>query len=111
MGCPRLRVECVTKAEAKDLATTAHTSGGHWGRDQVKLQLLDWIACPGLDQIVMAAISECGHCKNFGASYLHSLQNPITRRLPFQLLVGDYLSLPASKGSFYTIGLYFDICT
>jgi hypothetical protein len=33
---------------------------------------------------------------------------PITRRHPFELLVGDYLSLPTGKGGFHTVGLYLD---
>ena len=34
--------------------------------------------------------------------------DPITRRHPFELLVGDYLSLPVGKGGYHTIGLYLD---
>ena len=33
---------------------------------------------------------------------------PITRRHPFELLVGDYLSLPTGKGGFHTVGLFLD---
>ena len=39
---------------------------------------------------------------------MHSLLNPITRRHPFKLLVGDYLSMPTGKGGYHTIGLYLD---
>ena len=31
---------------------------------------------------------------------------PIMRRHPFELLVGDYLSLPKGFGSYHTVGLY-----
>ena len=40
--------------------------------------------------------------------HLHSLLEPITRRHPLELLVGDYLSLPAGKGGYHTVGLYLD---
>lgn len=40
--------------------------------------------------------------------HLHSLLDPITRRHPFELLVGDYLLLPAEKGGYHTVGLYLD---
>jgi hypothetical protein len=40
--------------------------------------------------------------------HLHSLLDPITRRHPLELLVGDYLSLPTGKGGFHTVGLYLD---
>ena len=43
-----------------------------------------------------------------GGTYLHALLDPITRRHPFELLVGDYLSLPARKGGYHTVGLYLD---
>ena len=35
-------------------------------------------------------------------------RDPITRRHPFELLVGDYLSMPNGKGGYHTIGLYLD---
>ena len=34
---------------------------------------------------------------------------PITRRRPFELLVGDYLSMPNGKGGFTKIRLYADV--
>lgn len=86
----RSRVECVTKAEAKELAIKQHSEGGHWGCDAIKITLTDRIYSPKLD-----------------ASILHSLLEPITRRHPFELLVGDYLTLPKAKG-FHTLGVYLD---
>ncbi|KAJ3507688.1 hypothetical protein NMY22_g16851 [Coprinellus aureogranulatus] len=102
------RRECVTKAEAVELARQEHENGGHWHRDGIKIALLDRIHRPGLDEIIVLAISSCARCKNFGATHLHSLLQPITRRHPFELLVGDYLKLPVGKGGYHTVGLYLD---
>jgi transposase InsO family protein len=107
----RARVECVTREEATELARKEHNEGGHWGRDVIKIQLLDRICSPRLDQSIITAITECGACKNYGATYLHSLLDPIVRRHPFELIVGDYLSLPNGKGGYHTVGLFLDTCT
>jgi hypothetical protein len=107
-GRARAKVECVTKDEAIVLAQKEHTEGGHWGRDAVKKALMDRIWCPNLDSSIVTGISQCGRCKNFGGTHLHALLDPITRRHPFELLVGDYLSMPSGKGGFHTIGLYLD---
>ncbi|KAJ3765042.1 hypothetical protein FB446DRAFT_834202 [Lentinula raphanica] len=48
----RPRVECITKAEAVEMAGTQHKEGGHWGRDAVKIVLLDKICSPKLDKSV-----------------------------------------------------------
>ncbi|KZP33814.1 hypothetical protein FIBSPDRAFT_716088, partial [Athelia psychrophila] len=48
----RPRVECVTREEAVALARIEHGERGHWGRDLVKIQLLDRIWSPGLDQSI-----------------------------------------------------------
>lgn len=102
------RVECVTREEATNLAHIEHEKGGHWGRDSVKIALLDRIYSPKLDESITNAIKSCSQCKNFGGTHLHSLLQPITRRHPFELIVGDYLSLPSRKGGYHTIGLYLD---
>jgi hypothetical protein len=104
----RTKVECVTRDEAKALAEKEHTERGHWGRDAVKKSLMDRIWSPNLDASIVTAITQCGQCKNFGGVHLHSLLEPITRRHPFELLVGDYLSMPNGKGGYHTIGLYLD---
>jgi transposase InsO family protein len=104
----RAKVECTTRDEAADLARLEHETNGHWQRDSVKKSLLDRIWSPGLDASIIKGISNCGVCKNFGGTHLHSLLDPITRRHPFELLVGDYLSLPAGKGGYHTVGLYLD---
>jgi hypothetical protein len=59
-------------------------------------------------QSIVKAISDCARCKNFGGTHLHALLQPITRQHPFELLVGDYLSLPPGKGGYHTVGLYLD---
>ena len=104
----RARVECVTKDEATNIAQKQHTENGHWGRDAVKKALMDRIWCPNLDNSIITGIARCGQCKNFGGTHLHALLDPITRRHPFELLVGDYLSMPNGKGGYHTIGLYLD---
>jgi hypothetical protein len=71
----------------------------------VKKALLDRVWSPGLDASIVKGIK---NCKNFGGVHLHSLLEPITRRHPFELLVGDYLSLPTGKGGYHTVGLYLD---
>ena len=102
------RVECITREEASLLAKPEHETNGHWQCDSVKKALLDRIWSPGLDVSIIKGITNCGTCKNFGGTYLHSLLDPITRRHPFELLVSDYLSLPMGKGGFHTVGLYLD---
>ncbi|KZP24425.1 hypothetical protein FIBSPDRAFT_668643, partial [Athelia psychrophila] len=52
----RPRVECVTRSEAIALARIEHSKRGHWGWDLVKIQLLDRIWSPGLDQSITTAI-------------------------------------------------------
>ena len=104
----RSRVECVTREEATCLASEEHASKGHWQRDSVKKSLMDRIWSSGLDASIIKGIICCGVCKNFGGMYLHALLDSITRRHPFELLVGNYLSLPARKGGYHTVGLYLD---
>jgi transposase InsO family protein len=105
------RRECVTKEEAMELARIEHEKGGHFHRDLIKIALLDRIHTPGLDQSIVEAIASCARCKNFGGTHLHALLQPITRRHPFELLVGDYLSMPIGKGGYHTVGLYLDTFT
>jgi hypothetical protein len=102
------RRECVTKLEATQLAREEHAKL-HMRRDHIRMQLLDKIYSPHLDASISTAILECGRCKNFGSMHVHALLAPITRRRPFELLVGDYLSMPPGKGGFTKIGLYADV--
>ena len=104
----RSRMECVTREEATQLAKLEHKSKGHWQQDSVKKSLLDRIWSPGLDASIIKGITDCGVCKNFGSTHLHSLLDPVTRRHPFKLLVGDCLSLSTGKGGYHTVGLYLD---
>jgi hypothetical protein len=99
--------ECVTKKEATQLAWEEHAKI-HLHCDLIKIQLLDKIYSL-LDASISKAILECGRCKNFGPTYVHTLLAPLTRRRPFELLASDYLSMPTGKGGFGKIGLYIDV--
>jgi hypothetical protein len=103
------RVECISREEAKVLAAKTHAEGGHWGRDAVKIALIDQICSPKLNVSILDAIRECAKCKNFGPTHIHSLFEPITRRHPFEMLVGDYLSSLKGKNGYSTIGVYLDM--
>ena len=105
------RHECVTKEKAIELVKTEHEKGGHFHCDLIKIALLDRIHTPSLDESIVKAIMDCARCKNFGGTHLHLLLQPITRRHPFELLVGDYLSLPTGKGGYHMVGLYLDTFT
>ncbi|KIK35566.1 hypothetical protein CY34DRAFT_28844, partial [Suillus luteus UH-Slu-Lm8-n1] len=50
------KLECITQSEALRLAHLDHADHGHWGRDMVKLQLMDRIFSPRLDRSVTTAI-------------------------------------------------------
>lgn len=100
--------ECITREEATELAWVEHAKL-HVGREHIWDQLLDKIYSPLLDMSITAVICECGRCKNFGSLHTHTLLAPITRRWPFELLVGDYLSMPMGKGGFTKIGLFVDV--
>lgn len=107
----RARVECVSQAEAVELARGEHANNGHWSRDLIKIQLMDRICSPNLDQSITKAILDCGRCKAFGGAHMYSLLQPITRRQPMELLVGDYLAMPKGKGGFMEIGVFVDTFT
>ncbi|KIJ10053.1 hypothetical protein PAXINDRAFT_86602, partial [Paxillus involutus ATCC 200175] len=49
----RARVECVSQKEAIELAKDEHSNNGHWGRDLVKIKLMDRIWSPKLDQSIV----------------------------------------------------------
>ena len=100
--------ECITKLEATQLARVEHEKL-HLHRDLLQNQLLDKIYSPLLDASITTAILECSQCKGFGTMHIHSLLSPITRRRPFKLLVGDYLTMPPGKGEFLKISLYTDM--
>ena len=91
------------------MAREIHGREGHFGRDAIKEKLIDKIKSPYLDQTILTAIRECGRCKGFGNTHLHSLLEPITRRHPGELLVGDYCSISKGKGGFNNLGVYLDV--
>ena len=99
----------MTQEEAKALAHHEHEKNGHFRCNLIKIALLDRICSPRLDKSILAAITECGRCKGFGGQHLAALLEPITRRHPWELLVGDYLSMPVGRGGFHTIGLFMDV--
>jgi hypothetical protein len=105
----RARLECVTKEETVRLAWEEHRNNGHFHRDNIKAKLLDRITSPKMDQSITKAILDCGKCKSFGTTHLHSLLEPITRRHPFELMVADTLSMPKGKGGFTKLGLWMDV--
>ena len=104
----RSRLECITRSEAVERARYTHAHEGHWGRDAVKLSLIDRVWSPKLDASTLEGIRHCPKCKNFGGSNLHALLNPITRRHPMELLVGDYLKISTGKGGYNMLGVYLD---
>ena len=105
----RARLECVTKGETVQLAWEEHRNNGHFHRDNIKIKLLDRITSPNMDQSITKAILDCGKCKSFGTTHLHSLLQPITRRHPFELMTADTLSMPKGKGGFTKLGLWMDV--
>jgi hypothetical protein len=108
-GRARARLECVTKEETVLLAWEEHRNHGHFHRDNIKARLLDRITSPKMDQSITKAILDCGKCKGFGTTHLHSLLEPITRRHPFELMTADTLSMPKGKGGFVKLGLWMDV--
>jgi len=58
-------------------------------------------------------INHEGHTKQWAVQELWHHKNShstgtMTRWHPFELLVGDYLSMPTGKGGYHTLGLYLD---
>jgi transposase InsO family protein len=79
-----------------------------FGPEHIQLHLRDHYFWPGMLTDCRQAQLECPKCKSFGAATRNSLLQPIRRTQPFALVAGDYLSLPAGKGGFKTVGLYID---
>lgn len=67
----------------------------------IKLKLIDHICSPQLDCSITTAILNYGQCKNFGATHLNALLEPIVRQHPFKLVIADYLAMLKSKRGFY----------
>jgi len=94
-----------------ELARVQHKTGGHYMWDMVKIALLDKYLGSRVDQAIVKGINNCGRCKGFGPTQIHSLLEPITCRHPFELFVTDYLSMPVGVGGFHTIALLMDTFT
>jgi transposase InsO family protein len=69
---------------------------------------MDKFHSPQLDESIVGAITDCAKCKGFGPANLHSLMEPVLRHHPFELVAGNYLSLPEGIGGFKNVGLYLD---
>ena len=96
------------KQEAVKLARTEHNKL-HMHCNVLQNQLLNKFLSPFLDTSITTVILRCKRCKNFSSAHLHSLLAPITHHRAFKLLIGDYLSMPAGKGSYTKIGLYANV--
>lgn len=105
------RTLCIPTADGFQRALEAHKLNGHFMADLLKLHLRDRYFWPGLDTDCRQACIECSHCKNFGPPGLTALLQPIRRAKPFNLVAGDYVSLPLGKGGFKTLGVYVDTCS
>ena len=55
----RARRECVSRAEAVELAKQEHEQGGHWHRDAIEMALLDRYHSPKLDESIVKVIMDC----------------------------------------------------
>ena len=91
------------------MAREIHRSEGHFGCNAIKEKLIDRIKSPYLNQMILKAIHECGRCKGFGNTHIHSLLEPITHRHHGELLVGDYCAILKGKDGFNNLGIYLDV--
>ncbi|QRV79985.1 Retrovirus-related Pol polyprotein from transposon [Ceratobasidium sp. AG-Ba] len=103
------KVECIPESEGRRLALSVHEAGGHFGRDLTVLTLQQEYHWPKLRAHATEAVTLCSRCKNFGPRLLSALLRPITRARPFDLLVGDYVSLPEGHGGFKTVLVLTDV--
>ena len=94
--------------KAFDIARKHHEDHGHFGHEHGKLSLRDSFFWPGMDTDTRRVIIECPQCKSFGSPHLNALLQPVRRRQPFDLIAGDYVSLPKGKGGYKTLGVYID---
>ncbi|QRW12455.1 Retrovirus-related Pol polyprotein from transposon opus [Ceratobasidium sp. AG-Ba] len=103
------KVECIPASEAKALALAVHSAGGHFGRDITILTLQLRYFWPELRRDIVETVTSCPRCKNFGPRLLSAHMQPITQARPFDLLVGDYVSLPTGHGRFKTMLVLVDV--
>ncbi|QRV94484.1 Retrovirus-related Pol polyprotein from transposon opus [Ceratobasidium sp. AG-Ba] len=103
------KVECIPSSKTKELALAVHSAGGHFGRDMTILALQRRYFWPEMRRDVIEAVTSCPCCKNFGPCLLSAQMQPITRACLFDLLVGDYVSLPTGHGGFKTVLVLVDV--
>ncbi|KAG9123419.1 hypothetical protein FRC07_014963 [Ceratobasidium sp. 392] len=103
------KVECIPHNEGFELAHSVHRAGGHFGRDMTVLALQQEYHWPRMRFHATEAVTTCPRCKNFGPRLLSALLRPITRAKPFDLIVGDYVSLPEGHGGFKTVLVLIDV--
>lgn len=102
------RTECIPVDLGFNTALRTHIENGCFGPEHIQLHLRDKYFWPGMLTDCRQAQLECPKCKSFGAPTRNSALQPIRRTHPFQLIAGDYLSLPLGKGGYKTVGLYID---
>ncbi|QRV78795.1 Retrovirus-related Pol polyprotein from transposon [Ceratobasidium sp. AG-Ba] len=105
----RSKAECIPTHEGRDLALSVHSAGGHFGRDMTILALQQRYFWPTLRKDATDAVVTCPRCKNFGPRLRSAHLQPITRAKPFDLLVGDYVSMPTGHEGFKTVLLLVDV--
>ena len=103
------RTECIPMDQRFGIALAAHKANGCFGPEHIQLHLQDKYFWPGMYTDSQQAQLECPCCKSFGPATRNSTLQPIQRTKPFQLIAGDYLSLPVGKGGYKTVGLYIDV--
>ncbi|QRV78793.1 Retrovirus-related Pol polyprotein from transposon opus [Ceratobasidium sp. AG-Ba] len=103
------KVECIPSSETQELAMSVHCAGGHFGRDAGVLALQKAYYWPGLRRDMTNAVITCPRCKNFGPRLMSAQLQPITQARPFDLLVGDYVSLPTGHGGFKCVLVLVDV--
>ncbi|KAI0324252.1 hypothetical protein GY45DRAFT_1230895, partial [Cubamyces sp. BRFM 1775] len=55
----RHRTECITKKETVEKAREVHQNQGHWGRDVIKITLMDKYWSPKMDASILEGIQHC----------------------------------------------------
>ena len=71
------QVECIPRAEGRQLAAQTHVENGHFRWDQTKLRLHDKWFWPGMDRDTWQTITECPQCRSFWLRHINALLQPI----------------------------------
>ena len=61
-----------------------------------------------MDRDTWQMITECPQCRSFGPRHINTLLQPIRRRMPFDLVSANYLTLLKGKGGYKTVLLIID---